>query len=865
MAHKKIYPAAILLFLAANMTHAQLRPGNSRPTNNFFAIQKKFYETYGEEKDNHAGETRDGAMEKFKRWEWYWESRVDKYGNFPPANVIINEKKAYEQRQARVSNRLAYNSSWSFYGPNSSVGGYYGVGRINCIAFHPSDPNTFWIGTPSGGVWKTTNGGSSWSTTSDDLPVLGVAAIVVNPLNPNILFLATGDGEFWNTNSAGILKSTNGGDTWAPTGLSWDLGEGREIRELIMNPDNPDVMIAASTSGIFKTVDGGNTWTNPETNGHFFDVKFKPGDPGIVYASTWDYWGGNTEIYTSTDGGDTWSVVKSFSGTVCRISLSVSPASPNEVVALCARFDLGGNRGLNSMWRSTNSGGSYAQILSGACSQNYLSREYPLNSSTCDGQGEYDLVIASNPQNANELWMGGVNSWKSVNGGVNWSIKNYWDNYQNPVQVVHADKHAIEYNPVNNKIYECNDGGLFVSNDGGSNWTNLTNGLGITQIYRIGTAATLADKVLCGTQDNGLRQVSSGNWSSLNGGDVGECIVDFTNAGTEYICRYDGEVQKSTNGGSSWYQVLGNQGSGANEAGEWMPPMVMNPSNSSELIIGKSQVYKTSNGGSNWSQLGNITGITYGKLMTLAYAPSNTQVIYVASRKEMYRTSDGGQTWNQLNVSFNTDISEIAVSDYDQQKLWVVLKGYYNPSGVLESDDGGNTWTDYSGTLPEVPVNCIVYQNGSIDGLYIGTDYGVFYRDASMNDWAPFDNGLPNVVINDLKISYINSKIWAGTYGRGLWQADLIIGINETDLSRSVSVYPNPTQGIFTISSSLPSQNFSVRIKNILGEEVFQTLFDSGSLDIDLSKEKNGVYFVEIGSGKGVAIKKLVLNKTIAD
>ena len=257
---------------------------------NFYEIKNRFYEENKDaEHEAENNEINDGTYEKFKRWEWFWESRVDKDGNFPPADILAKEWKSYKESHNLSSDRSSNTPPWTFKGPTTSVGGYFGIGRVNCIAFHPTYENTFWVGTPAGGIWKTTNSGNSWTTTTDDLPVLGIAAIVVHPLNPNILFAATGDGELWYTKSVGILKSTDGGLTWNSTGLSWPIENGRQIRRLIMNPSTPDEMFAATSLGIFKTTDGWVTHTNPITTGDFFDVEFKPGDPTHVYAATYDY------------------------------------------------------------------------------------------------------------------------------------------------------------------------------------------------------------------------------------------------------------------------------------------------------------------------------------------------------------------------------------------------------------------------------------------------------------------------------------------------------------------------------------------------------------------------------------------------
>lgn len=793
-------------------------PGSSQPWTasiknpnpSFREIREAFY-GYWKDRPVEKGQ----GFKQFKRWEWYFSQRLLADGSLPPASITVEEWNKYlAEHPTDAAKELSIDAAnWSFSGPSSSLSGYSGIGRINCIAFHPTNVNTFWVGTPAGGIWKTTDGGSTWSTNSDNLPVLGVSDIAIDPLDPNIMYIATGDGDRGfslgtfgassggDTKSIGVLKSTNGGATWAATGLSWNITNQKLIRRLIIHPTNPQILLAAASDGVWRTSNGGSNWTNVRT-GYFMDLEFKPGDPSIVYASTSPFVG-NAEIFTSTNTGVSFSLAATLTGAK-RTNMAVTPHQPAlvDVVAVNAQSGLAG------LWYSNNSGGSFTQYLVGSNSNNLLNSSH--NASGTGGQGDYDLAYAINPANGNDIWIGGINTWNSTNGGTNWNLKNMWSGHptQNPngVPVVHADKHFIAFHPLSpTTLFECNDGGLYKTTNGGATWTDLSNGLGISQIYRLSTSATVPNAVLCGLQDNGTKELSNSLWFDRTGGDGMECIIDYTNVNIKYSTYVNGLIYKSINGGASWTTILNNNGTGADDEGEWVTPFLMHPTNNNILIVGKSQVYQTINGGATWLQLGTLPGIN-GLIVAMAFAPSNPSVIYVASPSQLFKTTDGGITWTLVTTSTEY-ITYIAVHPSDPQKIWLTNSGYTANDKIWYTPDGGTNWTNFSGTLPNLPVNCIVYQNGSNDGLYVGTDAGIFYRDLSMTDWIPYNTGLPNVVVTELEISYINNKIWAATFGRGLWSSDLYSTTSSCPVvpaapvsNGHVSVCQNATPGTLSVT-----------------------------------------------------------------
>jgi photosystem II stability/assembly factor-like uncharacterized protein len=587
------------------------------------------------------------------------------------------------------------------------------------------------------------------------------------------------------------------------------------------------------------------------------DMEFKPGDPNYVYASTFDY-AGNASIYRSTNAGATFDFIGSIPDGI-RINLEVTPNNPSLVDMVVANTQSG----LQGLWYSNDSGFSFNEYFTGNCSNNLLNSSY--DASGCGGQGSYDLAYCINPNDYNEIWLGGVNTWATDDGGLNFYPRTMWngDPTSNPngTPVVHADKHDLKFHPLqSNTLYECNDGGLYKTSNGGSSWTDLSNGLGISQLYRIGVSQTINDAVVCGLQDNGSKLFDNGNWDDVTGGDGMECIIDYTNANTQYASYVFGELFRTTDGWNTRSTISANI-PGGQPTGAWVTPFVIHPTNPQILFAGYNKVYKTTNQGNTWTA---ISPALSDELRSLVVAPSNPNVIYAASFDTIYVTSDGGINWNfaPLGIS-GAKISYMAVHPSNPQKIYVTLSGYSSGNKIYYSNDGGANWINYSGTLPNLPVNCVVYQNSSNDALYIGTDVGVFYRDAGANDWNSYQTGLPNVVVTELEISYNNNKLWAATFGRGLWNTDLnatTVGISSNSNAKVfLNIYPNPNQGIFNLETNV--DNYNLNIYNMLGELVYdESNINSTKKLFDLSNLNNGVYFVKIVSENKSFIQKLAIS-----
>lgn len=732
------------------------------PNANFYDIQKAFN---AEWKDKVPGKGQ--GYKQFKRWENFMAPRVYPTGKLPHDIIatelikVVNDNNLKSRGQAQVAN-------WVPLGPTNvpTNGLSYasaGIGRVNCVRFDPANNNNIWIGTPGGGLWKSTNGGTTWTTNTDAFSTLGIADIAIDPTNSNIMYIATGDADGGDTYSIGILKSIDGGATWNTTGLTYVTSSYRKVTRLLINPTDPTIIIAATNLGVYRSTNSGTSFTAVITSGTFYDLEFKPGDPTVVYAASYSG-SGTGKIYYSTNSGTSFSVATGIPTTdVLRVSLAVSPASPTTVYALIAKASDYGYKGL---YKSTNSGASYTLVHS---TPNILSGDE--TAASTGGQGWYDLTLAVSPLDANLIYVGGVNVWKSTNGGSSFTITGHWyAGSSGTLPFIHADQHYLEFMPNSSTIISCNDGGIRKSTNNGASWTDLSNGLQIMQFYRISGSVQNAGIVYGGAQDNGTNRKIGTAWNSAYGGDGMKCIVDPTNSNIVYASTQYGGIVKSTNGGTSF----GNIKPAAAPNGDWITPYALDPNSTSTIYAGYDEIYKSTNSGSSWTTVtGNLSsGVVYSHL---AIAPSNGNYVYAATSTKLFKTINAGTSWTNITVGLpvsSATISNIAIASDDPNKVYVTFSGYSASNKIFMTTNGGTSWTNISTGLPNLPVNCVALQNGSDAGIYVGTDVGVYYKNNSVA-WTAFMTNLPNVSVRDLEIHYGSGKIRAATFGRGLWESDL--------------------------------------------------------------------------------------------
>lgn len=816
-----------LSFIFAHLSAQEWISEMQQPNVNFYKVRKSFNEYW-------IGKNHDGGYgwKQFKRWEHFMLPRIDSTGRIPKPSIAWESYKASEAcKNSPKSQKLG---GWSHMGPKD-VPQNGGAGRLNSIAFHPSNKDIMHVGSPSGGLWTTRDGANSWDTYTDDLASIGISDIVVNYNDPNIIYAATGDDDAGDTYSIGVIKSTDGGKTWQATDLAYTVQNNIRIRSLIMHPTNPDILYAAANNGLFKTSDGGANW-NRAMPGFYFDVAFKPGNPNTVYlAST------NT-LFISTDAGQTFMPENSlnFSFQPGRLAIGVTPADPEYIYILASKDS---DNSYGGLYLSTDGGNSFTLKSN---SPNIFGRSN--DGSDSGGQAWYDMAITVFPLNENTVIVGGINIWRSSNAGTSWTISAHWTG--NGAPYVHADIHGLKYYPNSSKVYACTDGGLFVSPNNGTSWTDKSDGLAIPQIYRMGMSSQSPDKILTGWQDDGTNLLSGG-WGKILGGDGMEAIIDYTDDNTMYASFYYGRIYRTTNNGNSWDNITDNiPGDGA-----WVTPYIQDPNKPNTIYVAYQDLYKSTNQGNTWTKIGNFSGY---KMRSLAVAPSNSDYIYTGTYNKLYRSKNGGQSWTNILGKIPNTITYIAVHPTNPEKVYVTTSNYTSGEKVYMSNNAGDFWTNISGNLPNIPANCIVYEKNSPDGLYVGTDAGVYYRDTTLNNWVSYSGGLPNVIVNELGINYSTGKIRAATYGRGLWESHLYSTVSiEKNISaeKKLKVYPNPASKSINIKLPDTEENFTIQAYNVNGELTKENKITRSSkklYKLNISGLNNGVYYLRDNSSGNI-------------
>lgn len=738
-----IFP--LLVFLCIGITAQAQDWTNKNETSEKFEFNEltQEFDNYWQGREIPKG----SGYKPFKRWQHRWENQLDKNGQLPAAGAA---KSAFDKYLRDHNVKQEGRSSWQSLGPNSTVGGYAGTGRINAIGFHPTNTNVIYAGSAGGGLWKTTDGGNSWLPKTDFLGSIGISKVIVHPTNPETVYIATGDGDASDSYSIGVMKSTNGGDTWANTGLNWSTNNYRLIREMVMDPNNSDALIAATNNGIYRTTDAGASWTQEQT-GNFYDVEFNPdGSTNTFYAAT------KNEIFRSIDNGDSWSLVQTISGSN-RLALATTADNSNYVYVLSSQSS---GSGFNGLWRSTNSGTSFTSM---STSPNILG--YSSDGSGSGGQGWYDLVIAADPSNANTVYVAGVNNWKSTDGGATWSITSHWYG-AGGISEVHADKHELEWQ--GNVLWEGNDGGIYRTSNGGDTWTDKTANMIISQMYRIGVSET-DGRVMAGLQDNGSKQrQTSGTWADEVGGDGMDCAINPENSSVMYACIQNGELRRSTNGGASWSDIQDNIP--GTPSGAWVTPYRLNPQRPATIIAAYTDVYRSYNQGTSWVAIG--TGLGTSKKTILTISPQDSNYMYVGTSNALWQTTDGGANWTAKSTP-GSSTTMVKVSPSSPTTLYAT-RSTYGSARVYRSNDGGSSWTSISGTLPQIPANCIEVHDDGDETLYVGLDIGVYYRKQSDSDWTLYSDALPNMPVFEIEIKEQTDEVYIASYGRGLWKNNTI-------------------------------------------------------------------------------------------
>ncbi|MFZ5979268.1 MAG: thrombospondin type 3 repeat-containing protein [Candidatus Zixiibacteriota bacterium] len=713
--------------------------------------------------------------------EWFFEQRAYPYNKIPRQQYKEAVLEARHIRDAYFAQKDAREEPvWTEAGPSNSPG------RICDIAVHPDYPDTIYVASSSGGLFKSVDGGASWTSIFDNEGSPALGAVAIDPTNPDIIYLGTGEPNPRNSSyeGDGVYKSIDGGATWTNIGLEYSYRIGR----IVVDPLYPDTVYVAAVGtywgasspecGLYRSQDGGATWERLIYIDDYtgcIDIALHS-DSGVILAAMWQVrFGPGTTLWRSDDRGDTWADITGTNGLTAAGNLgrmavtfgknhNTAYAIFSEGVAIPSEFD---DSYISNVFRSDDLGVTWT-----ACNITSL---IPM---TAGGRIWYFCNIRVSPTNPNEVYVLDFDLAKSTNGGASWVNVSNGNPSGDPDENPHVDMHAM-YILENNDdfLYLGHDGGVSFSDDGGGSWVNFRN-MPNTEFYAVDVDYQNPARLIGGAQDNGTWITYAGSTSDYThilGGDGFECWIDYYNSNNLYASWQFGNFTRSTDSGATLYYAI--NGINFSENRGWLTPVVMDPNNPQKLYYGAQSVYKTVNGGQYWNQYS--FAFTSGYISAIGVARSDTLVLYAgASNGVVARTTDGGANWENITAGLpNRFVTRLTVDPYDASIVYITLSGYRQDGDMLahiyRSTDYGSNWTPISGNLPDVPVNdCIVdpYDNNI---LYIATDVGVFKTSDLGVNWVPVGTGMPLVAVHDLEYHYPTKTLVAGTHGRSMYRLSL--------------------------------------------------------------------------------------------
>jgi len=663
-------------------------------------------------------------------------------------------------------------------------------GRINCIAVDYNDENIIYSGAPTGGIWKSTTGGKNWFPISDFDISNGVSAIAISPDNSNVIYIGTGDksGQTFGKDGSGIYKSTDGGLTW--TNINNKTGF-TNIYEILINPDNSNIMFVNSSLGFYKSTNAGKTWSKVHKNS-FEDITFKPENPDILYAVS------ENELIKFYSNADKFEIVKleAVSGGERRLTTS---ASNPDILYLMVQ-----NQGF---FKSETENISFKKISD--CSYNDF---FTLSS--------YCFSLAADNNNSEIIYFGSRTLWRSLDGGLTWETK----------KSLHPDNHFLSFS--NSGILYCgNDGGICYTTDSANVWHDISKTLAISQVYDIGQSAE-GDVIIAGTQDNGASickidfTKDTTIWKNIIMADVMRCYIDYSDKNYIYFTNYSiggaSKLRRTIDGVNN--EIIANKGEKGIAKDEYFTSRLSFAVDKQEpeiMYLGVKDLYKCDNIKAElkdilWNKVSDFEG-TY-TISNIEQSLNNQDFAFLTRGLSfLYFTenlTDKEVKWTEIDSpvdDINSQILALKIHPANDEIIYLIQNNI-----LWKSTDKGKNWVNYSKDLPGKILTSLEIDNQQEEDLYLGTSEGVYYKNIKFTKWQKINNNLPPQWITDIEIFYpyvleqkkidnlIFGKIRVATYGRGVWETNLL---KQTNNQIITSEYNSENSDTFEIKKSVEKEN----------------------------------------------------------
>lgn len=793
--------------------------------------------------------------------------------DFEAYRTTLQKAKKRADISLQQKDNKGFDVPWRLEGPKN-IGG-----RINVVVADPKNSNILYVGAAKGGVFKTIDGGENWLPIFDEQLFLSIGAIAIDPNDSDVIYAGTGDVNISGSFAVGdgLYKSEDGGDTWTHLGLV----EERVISKILIHPQDSKRLYVScmgnplernSQRGVYRSEDGGSSWEQVlfvAEDAGVVDMVMNWENPDIIYAAGWNRIrttqesvtrGDDAKIFRTMDGGDNWTMLSEGlpSEDMSRIGLAISPTNPNVVASIY----VGTNHELEGIYRTVDNGDTWTEVPT--------FEGFGLPSNPLGGFGWYFAKIGISPQSDDDIFLLGVDLYRTKDGGSIWNRPVAPDN--NPP--VHADKHSIFF--VNDSTFLlATDGGLYKSSDNGETWQDIEN-IPNTQFYRV--ASNPHDSTYWGgAQDNGTLHGNESNvneWERAFGGDGFQVIFHPEDEDIVWTETQYGRIVASNDGGDNFFGAS-NGIDFQNDRVNWDMPYIMSSHNHDVLYAGTYRLYKNETGIiSNWTPIsedltdGIIFGSNFHTITSIAESHGYSEHIFVGtSDANVWRTLDGGETWE--NITHNLPeryITSIKTSLNNPNIIYVTHSGYKG-NGFLphihRSLDYGDTWEDISGDLPPIGVNDILTlpEDFADTHLFAATDAGVYASLDAGETWERLGSEMPYVFVFDMDYDVQNKRLIAGTFARSMYsfpldsiiEYDLLTDIEDVELQNSIGnslhIYPNPADSFIEAKLSVenPTANtqFEWAIYSIKGKQLLKEESKTEKIHLKVGDLPTGIYLLQ--------------------
>jgi photosystem II stability/assembly factor-like uncharacterized protein len=689
----------------------------------------------------------------------------------PPVGRLVEERSSARAEIPVAPGRR----EWKMVGP-SNIGG-----RMTCVACHPADPDVLWAGAAGGGVWYTDDGGRTWASQWHREESLNVGALAIDPAAPWTLYCGTGEANLSADSypGVGLYRTRDGGKTWRLLAGSARAGIPTRIGAIAIDPfdprhlllggvgHQPDDRDPSTLGGLWSSRDGGKTWRRETFLGrgnHWcHSIAFHPATRGRIFAAFTER-GARSGLWRSEDGGKSWHhLTKGLPApeSMERAALAIAPSDPAIVYALVASV----TDHVRGVFRSADGGERWKEIGG---------RHFGT-----EAQMRYGNTIAVHPTDPDHVLCGGVDLHLTRNAGKTWTRVTRWDanrkSRREAKHYAHADHHALAM-PAGRPglVYDLNDGGMDVSEDGGRSWTNRSDGLAATMFYDVDVAQSDGRMFGGGAQDNGTVITLDGEPDSffmISGGDGGWMVIDPTDRDHLFTSSFHARVDRFRRG-HRWKKVSPPEKS---PQSFWMVFLDLDPTDPDTVFVGTSRVWRSPDDGETWKD---VSGVLDGSAITaIDVGRADPRRIHAGTENGgLFRSLDGGATWSSNLASASLPgfaITRIESHPEDADVLYATV-GNFGTRHVFRSADAGRTWKNLDqGKLPAVPFHAVVVPKDAPRTVYVACDAGIFVSRDEGRTWRNFTFNLPNVTFVDLVHHEKDGTLTTATYGRSLWRIQI--------------------------------------------------------------------------------------------